>query len=60
MPLHSSVVNNRLVVLQGAETVVLDGVYHSMSKVGNYTEAGRHIWYGSPEVIDLWAHHLVP
>ena len=40
--------------------MVLDGVYHSMSRVGNYNEVGRHSWYGSEEVVDLWAHHLVP
>ena len=44
--------------LQGADNVLLDGVFHSMGKIGA-REVSSRPWYGSEEVIDAWAAHLL-
>ena len=46
-------------LLQGAEQVLLDGVFHSMSQIGSYSKAGDHVWYGDERVVDTWLPHLV-
>lgn len=38
----------------GANNITLDGVFHSMSRVGTYSEAAEVVWYGSEAVIDHW------
>lgn len=43
---------------QGADNVLLDGVFHSMGKIGSNQVSSRP-WYGSEEVIDAWAGHLL-
>ena len=45
-------------VLQGAEQIGLDGVFHSMSK-GSKDWPIEHRWYGSDDVVDHWAHFLI-
>ena len=44
---------------QGAEEVLLDGVFHSMSQIGSYSQVGSHVWYGDERVVDTWLPHLV-
>lgn len=44
---------------QGAEHVCLQGVFHSMSRVGTYSEASDYQWYGSDAVVDAWLHEVV-
>eukprot|EP00887_Chlorella_sp_A99_P001212 scaffold14.g1212.t1 len=46
-------------LLEGAQHVVLDGVYHSMSKIRTFNEPSGNIWYGSEEVLDAWLARLV-
>jgi pimeloyl-ACP methyl ester carboxylesterase len=47
-------------LLDGAnEQVVLPGVVHSMSRIGNFEEAGEWPWYGDDEVVDSWLKYLV-
>jgi hypothetical protein len=43
----------------GATNLVLDGVFHSMSRIGTFDERGQPLWYGSDEVVDHWLAHLV-
>lgn len=43
--------------VQGANNLVLEGVFHSMST--NKKWAVEHRWYGSEDVVDHWAHCLV-
>ncbi len=50
--------HNEGMFMQGAEQVSLDGVFHSMSK-GSRGWPIEHRWYGSEDVLDHWAHHLV-
>ena len=45
-------------LLDGAHHVVLDGVWHSMSKVGTFDEESGVVWYGSDAVVDHWLHPL--
>lgn len=45
-------------LLQGATQLVLDGVWHSMSKVGTFDEASNVVWYGSDAVCDHWLQAL--
>lgn len=47
-----------LMLLQGADNVLLDGVFHSMGKIGA-REVSSRPWYGSEEIIDAWAAHLL-
>lgn len=44
--------------VQGADNVLLDGVFHSMGKIGAKEPSARP-WYGSDEVIDAWAGLLL-
>jgi hypothetical protein len=46
-------------LLPGAAHVVLDGVWHSMSKVGTFDEESGVVWYGSDAVVDHWLAPLV-
>ena len=43
----------------GARGDVLDGVFHSMSKVGTYDEDSGEVWYGSESVVDAWLGELL-
>ncbi|KAI8471312.1 MAG: Alpha/Beta hydrolase protein [Monoraphidium minutum] len=47
-------------VLEGATNVVLDGVRHSMARIGSFDEraADDHVWYGSAQVLDSWLLHV--
>ena len=45
-------------LLPGATQLVLDGVWHSMSKVGTFDQASNVVWYGSDAVCDHWLHAL--
>ena len=47
-------VHNDCALLEGAENLVIDGVFHSMSKLGTYGEESGYVWYGSDAVVDLW------
>lgn len=44
--------------LDGAATLVLDGVYHSMSRIGTFDEESGVVWYGSDSVLDVWLAQL--
>lgn len=44
---------------QGATNVVLEGVFHSMSRVGTYGQPAERPWYGSDAVVDAWAQFLL-
>lgn len=46
--------NSAALALEGAETVVIDGCWHSMSTVGTFDEASKFPWYGSDDVVDEW------
>jgi hypothetical protein len=52
------VVPLRAALLPGANNLVLDGVFHSMSRIGTFDERGQPLWYGSDEVVDHWLAHL--
>ena len=55
-----AVVPNEFAVLEGASSnLVIDGCFHSMSRVGTYDEPAKDAWYGSEEVVDLWLEYLV-
>lgn len=41
-------------LLDGAEQIVLQGCFHSMSKIGSYEERGEVPWYGADAVVDTW------
>lgn len=45
--------------LDGAECLELEGVFHSMSRLGTYSEASEYPWYGSSQVLDRWLAPLV-
>ena len=50
----------QVAVLEGATSnLVIDGCFHSMSRVGTYDEPAKDAWYGSEEVVDLWLEYLV-
>ncbi|CAG9462973.1 unnamed protein product [Pedinophyceae sp. YPF-701] len=49
-----AVVPTRCSFLPGATNVLLDGVFHSMSRVGTFEEGTSNRWYGSEDVIDSW------
>ena len=54
-----AVVPNEFAVLEGASSnLVIDGCFHSMSRVGTYDEPAKDVWYGSEEVVDLWLKYL--
>ena len=47
-------------LLEGATSnLIIDGCFHSMSRVGTYDEPAKDAWYGSEEVVDLWLEYLV-
>jgi len=52
------VVPNRCALLEGAENIVIGGVFHSMSQIGTFEEESPFVWYGSEKVVDLWAKYL--
>lgn len=45
--------------LDGADCMELPGVFHSMSRLGTYSEASEYPWYGSSQVVDRWLSPLV-
>ena len=45
--------------LQGADNLLLDGVFHSISKKGTFADRSQLVWYGSDDVIDAWLHALL-
>jgi len=49
-----SVVPCRCAFLPGARNVLLDGIFHSMSRPGTFDEGTDNFWYGSDEVLDAW------
>ena len=57
--LHTVHCRHTCMCLQGAKHVVLDGVYHSMSQVGSFSQPSGHVWYGSEDVIDTWLGQVV-
>jgi pimeloyl-ACP methyl ester carboxylesterase len=59
MIVGDAVVPCEYAVLDGAENIVLEGVFHSMSKVGTYDEDSKEVWYGSDEVLDCFLRRLV-
>ena len=46
-------------MLAGAEVVRLDGVLHSMSKVGTWEDPSGLVWYGHEDVVDNWLGFVV-
>lgn len=44
-------------VWQGAENLVLEGVFHSMTTDPKWPI--DHRWYGSEDVVDRWLHSLL-
>jgi hypothetical protein len=58
MVVGDAVVPCEYATLDGAENILLEGVFHSMSKVGTYDEDSRECWYGSDEVVDAWLQRL--
>lgn len=52
------VVPVRSALLPGANNIILQGVFHSMSRIGTFDEQGQPAWYGSDEVVDHWLCHL--
>lgn len=47
-------------LLQGAATLILDNVYHSMARFGTFDERHEGVaWYGSDSVIDSWLPHTL-
>ena len=54
-----AVVPNAYAFLEGAENIVVDGCFHSMSRVGTYDEDSGEVWYGSEEVVDVWLGALL-
>lgn len=46
------------VFLNGSSQVLLDGVWHSMSRVGTFEEKSAYVWYGSDGVVDEWLKEL--
>jgi len=53
------VVPCRSALLEGTRGVLLDGVFHSMSRVGGYGEEATVPWYGSARVVDAWLSVVV-
>jgi len=47
--------------LPGATNLTLDGVLHSMSRIGTFEDQAPDecVWYGDGRVVDLWLPHLV-
>ncbi len=49
-----AVVPTACALLPGAEHVILEGVWHSMARIGTLDEASGLVWYGSDAVVDHW------
>ena len=47
------------VFLAGSSQVLLEGVWHSMSRVGTFEKKSSQVWYGSEDVVDQWLKELV-
>ena len=47
------------VMLQGANNISLEGVFHSISRKGTFADCSQLVWYGSDDVVDAWLHALV-
>ena len=45
--------------LQGADNLLLEGVFHSISKKGTFADRSKLVWYGSDDGIDAWLHALL-
>lgn len=45
--------------LEGADNLLLEGVFHSISKKGTFADRSQLVWYGSDDVIDAWLHALL-
>lgn len=54
-----AVVPCEMAVLEGAEVIKLEGVLHSMSKVGTWEDRSGLVWYGHEDVVDNWLGHAV-
>lgn len=54
-----AVVPCEMAILSGAEVLRIDGVLHSMSKVGTWDEPSRLVWYGHEDVVDHWLGFVV-
>ncbi|KAI3429352.1 hypothetical protein D9Q98_005447 [Chlorella vulgaris] len=52
------VVPLRSALLQGADQTVINGVFHSMSRIRTFSEPAEVPWYGSESVLDSWLHHI--
>jgi len=46
--------NSSALALDGAEKIIIDGCWHSMSTVGTFDQASRYPWYGADDVVDQW------
>lgn len=46
--------NSAALALKGAEMIVVDGCWHSMSTVGTFDQPSERPWYGSEVVVDRW------
>lgn len=46
-------------LLPGSRTLLLPGVWHSMSKLGSFDEPSDNPWYGSEVVVDTWLSALL-
>ena len=44
---------------QGATNVLLEGVYHSVSRAAAGEPPSARPWYGSAAVVDAWARFLL-
>lgn len=40
--------------LEGANNLVLEGVFHSISRKGTFADCSKLVWYGSDDVVDAW------
>ena len=49
----------KLQLLQGANNLVLQGVFHSISRKGSFADKSKLVWYGSDEVVDAWLPALL-
>ena len=53
------VVPMQCALLDNATHVILPGIFHSMSRVGSFSEKEQvRLWYGSDAVVDEWLCHM--
>lgn len=45
--------------LKGAQNLILEGVFHSISRNGSFADCSNLVWYGSENVVDAWLHALL-